>query len=39
MVGDSLCGWVNSQRGEPLKGLRMFSQTRPDGLLRDPQNL
>ena len=33
MVGDPFRGWVNSQRGKPLKGLRHFSQTCPDGFL------
>ena len=40
MVGDPFRGWVNSQRwGAPLKGLRQFSQTRPNGFLRNPQDL
>ena len=29
----------NSQRWLPLKGLCLLSQTRPDGFLRDLQNL
>ena len=33
------CGWENSQRVVPLKGLSLLSQTRPDGFLRDLQNL
>ena len=39
MVGGPKCGWVNSQRVVPLKGLGLLSQTRPDGFLRDLQNL
>ena len=39
MVGSFLCGWVNSQRVAPLKGLRYLSKTSPYGFLRNPQNL
>ena len=39
MVGDPKCGWVNSQRVVPLKGLRQLSQTHPYGFFRSPQNL
>ena len=39
MVGDPLGGWANSQRGKPLKGLRMLLQTCPDGFLLGPQDL
>ena len=39
MVDDPLCGWENSQRVRPLKGLRYLSKTRPDGFLRNLQNL
>ena len=39
MVGDPFAGWENSQRQEVTqRELRELSQTRSDGLFRNPQD-